>query len=278
MSTINGYAYDEQDASPYDKTVLAGVFDTPEIAKRTLSRLHEAGFHDTWMGIMRAGSEADYGSESTSLGSSKGVIESADTSVGASLARFFGEGGDMSLYDTLVKRGVPSSDALALDHHMHPGGAVITVKVDERYDEASEIIRSASGSGIDSGAQTIDDGTSLTLSEERLTIDKERVAAGEATISKKVVAQTESVDVPVMHEEFFISRRPVTDQRTAGGPIGADQTIRIPLMRDRVVVDKRTYVTEEVEVGKRAVAGTQTVSDTVRHEELVVDKDGSPAL
>jgi uncharacterized protein (TIGR02271 family) len=45
------------------------------------------------------------------------------------------------------------------------------------------------------------------------------------------------------------------------------------LSREEVRVGKQTFVTEEVEVGKKAVGGVESVSDTVRHEELVVEGD-----
>jgi uncharacterized protein (TIGR02271 family) len=118
------------------------------------------------------------------------------------------------------------------------------------------------------------DARTLELREERLSIDKDRVAAGEATIGKRVVSQDASVDVPVMHEELFIQRRPVTSTRPATEPIGESETIRVPLMREQVVVDKRTVVREEVAIGKRSVSETQRVDETVSHEELVVD-DGT---
>ncbi len=47
----------------------------------------------------------------------------------------------------------------------------------------------------------------------------------------------------------------------------------MPLSREEVRVGKQTVVTEEVDIGKRAVGGTEHVSDTVRHEELVVDNE-----
>ena len=101
-----------------------------------------------------------------------------------------------------------------------------------------------------------------------------RVASGAARIRKQVVSEQQSVDVAVSHEELVIERHPVADG-TVGGSIGKDETITVPLSREEVHVGKETYVTEEVEVGKRAVAGTERVSDTVKHEELVVDEDGA---
>jgi uncharacterized protein (TIGR02271 family) len=284
MDTNQRYAYSEDEASPYDRGTVAAIFDTRDQAAYALQDLHDAGFHKTWMGVTTATSA------STASFDAEHEVESAEGGFGASLARFFGEDGRESLYDALTKRGVPSSDALALDNRIHDGGAVVTVEAKDRYDEVFTILRkdrgeiasTASGLGTATSAQAMStaasdespDARTLELREERLSIDKDRVAAGEATIGKRVVSQDASVDVPVMHEELFIQRRPVTSTRPATEPIGESETIRVPLMREQVVVDKRTVVREEVAIGKRSVSETQRVDETVSHEELVVD-DGT---
>lgn len=290
MDTKHGYAYDEHEASPYDRGTVAAIFDSRDEAAYALQDLHDAGFHKTWMGVTSAAAS------SAVAGSAEHEVETAEGGFGASLARFFGEDGRESLYEALTKRGVPDSDALALDNRIHDGGAVITVEAKDRYDEVFQILRQdrgqvaptagglGAGTAATSGAETVaettttgvagnvDDARTLQLREERLSIDKNRVAAGEATIGKRVVSQDASVDVPVSHEELFIQRRPVTSgTQAASGPITESETIRIPLMREQVVVDKRTVVREEVAIGKRSVTGTERVNETVAHEELVVD-------
>ena len=287
MDTKQGYAYDENEASPYDRGTVAAIFDTRDEAAYALQDLHDAGFHKTWMGVTKADPDRAAPDEHQ--------VESAEGGFGASLARFFGEDGRESLYEALTKRGVPDSDALALDNRIHDGGAVITVEAKDRYDEVFRILRNDRGEiaptaaglgtetvaatgagsirdGVTGVADAVDDARTLELREERLSIDKNRVAAGEATIGKRVVSEDASMDVPVMHEELFIQRRPVTSgTQTASGPIAESETIRIPLMREQVVLDKRTVVREEVSFGKRSVAGTERVDETVKHEELVVD-------
>jgi uncharacterized protein (TIGR02271 family) len=280
-TTTQTYAYSEDEASPYDRGTVAAIFDTRDQAAYALKDLHAAGFHKTWMGVTGAPS-ATFDAEHE--------VETAEGGFGAALARFFGEDGRASLYDALTKRGVPSSDALALDNRMHDGGAVITVEAEDRYDDVFAILRkdrgeiasTASGLGTATSADAMATAASdedpaartLELRAERLWIDTDRVAAGEATIGTRVVSQDASVDVPVMHEELFVQRRPVTGTPQAAGPIGESETIRIPLMREHVVVDKRTVVREEVAIGKRSVAATERVDGTVSHEELVVD-DGT---
>ena len=48
----------------------------------------------------------------------------------------------------------------------------------------------------------------------------------------------------------------------------------MPVREERVEVEKRPVVYEEVGLGKRATEETQQVSDTVRREELRMEKEG----
>ncbi|MDQ2858112.1 MAG: YsnF/AvaK domain-containing protein [Candidatus Eremiobacteraeota bacterium] len=123
------------------------------------------------------------------------------------------------------------------------------------------------------GRDKMDETRRLQLREERLSVDKERVSAGEARIGKEVVSEKQSIDVPVFREELYVERRPVSAGTAASSttPIGEGEEIVVPLTREQVDVQKRTVVTEEVAVGKRRVEDTEHVSDTVRREELRVD-------
>jgi len=113
----------------------------------------------------------------------------------------------------------------------------------------------------------------IQLRGEMLRTYKERVQRGEVRLRKEVVSENQQINVPVEREELVIERVPGS-QASATGEIGDDQEIRVPLSEERVRVDKKPVVNEEVRVGKRQVQNTQQVSDTVRHEELRVDKDG----
>ena len=122
------------------------------------------------------------------------------------------------------------------------------------------------------GGKPIDDSTRLQLREERLRIDTERRSLGEATIGKQVVTSTQEVDVPLIREELFIERRPVSASSTAAvGPItGESETISVPLTEEKLVVTKVPVVTEEVVIGKRQVEEIGHVSETTRKEVLDV--------
>ena len=114
----------------------------------------------------------------------------------------------------------------------------------------------------------------LQLRGELLRTHKERVQRGEVRLRKEVVTENQTINVPVTREELVIERTRPTGEARATGEIGTDQEIRVPLSEERVNVEKKPIVNEEVRVGKRQVQDTRNVSDKVRHEELRVDKEG----
>lgn len=116
----------------------------------------------------------------------------------------------------------------------------------------------------------------LQLMEERLRANKERYQAGEVKLGKRITQRTETMQVPVTEERVVIERRPATGQAT-GAEVGKDQTIEVPVMRERVNAEKETVVKEEVGVRKEAVQRTEQVQGTVRNEELEV-KDGQELM
>ena len=116
----------------------------------------------------------------------------------------------------------------------------------------------------------------LQLLEERLSVNKERFMAGAVEIGKHVETRQEQVNVPLQREEVVIERHVVSDARPVEGAVLGDDrdTMRVELEAERANVSKQAYVTEEVEIGKRAVTETQTVTETVSREVLDVNQTG----
>ncbi|SIT76137.1 YsnF/AvaK domain-containing protein [Edaphobacillus lindanitolerans] len=108
----------------------------------------------------------------------------------------------------------------------------------------------------------------LRLHEEKLNVDKERVQSGEVDIDKHVVTDEQTVEVPVSREEVTIERRPVNDEMADGEVFDDGESIHIPVTEERVEVTKRPVVSEEIVVKKEEVQDTETVSETVRREEV----------
>src|SRR6185437_5991097 len=114
----------------------------------------------------------------------------------------------------------------------------------------------------------------IQLREEQLRVNKTRVSCGEVGIHKEVTTERKTVEVPVEKEEVVITRRATPGTARDNAPI-KDQEIRIPVSEERVNVSKDTVVTGEVEVNKRKVTETQTVSEDLKKENVRVDKTGN---
>jgi len=93
-------------------------------------------------------------------------------------------------------------------------------------------------------------------------------------LRKEVVSEQQTINVPVTHEEVYIERRAGSGQ-FSDTPVGEDgETIRVPVSAEQVNVTRQTVQTGEVSVGKRQVQETEQVTDTVRHEEARIERQG----
>ncbi|HYG57076.1 MAG TPA: YsnF/AvaK domain-containing protein [Symbiobacteriaceae bacterium] len=124
-------------------------------------------------------------------------------------------------------------------------------------------------------AEHVEDSATMNLREEELDVSKHSVQTGEVALHKDIVEETQTVDVPVTHEEVVVERRAV-NAAPSDEPIGDEETIRIPVSEERVDVHKNTIVTGEVALHKRAVQETEHVSETVRKERAHVEVEGDP--
>ncbi len=115
----------------------------------------------------------------------------------------------------------------------------------------------------------------LELLEERLTVNKDRIVAGVASIAKHIVTEEKRIDVDLEEEHAHIQRTAV--ERPTDRRIGDDATtsISVELEAERANVQKQTYVTEEVSIGKTTETHTQTILETIQREELSVDEAGN---
>ena len=120
------------------------------------------------------------------------------------------------------------------------------------------------------------------MSEELDVIKTELV--DEAIITKEPVKETKTEQIPIMHEELVIERRPVIDTSPSMAsnnnistgyeneeikPVGTNTHIKIPLKREEVEVTKKSYIKEELVVRKKEVTKTQTVSEEIITERVV---------
>lgn len=129
---------------------------------------------------------------------------------------------------------------------------------------------SASTAGRTTGA---DDEERIRLHEEQLKVDKERVQTGEINVGKRVVEETETVEVPVEREEVYVERHPVNEEVAGTDAFDENDSVHVSLSEEQVNVSKKDVVTEEIVVGKQKVQDTERVDETVRREVADIDED-----
>jgi uncharacterized protein (TIGR02271 family) len=210
--------------------------------------------------------------------------------------------GGGGITDDLVSMGIPQQEANYYNDQFQQGSTIVTVNTRDQQQQAYDILMRDGGTDFNTsqgqtsnyGAySTATDATAATaantlntatttgdqtqnieLRAEQLQPQTRWQQAGEVQLRKNVVAEQQTIDVPVTREEVYIQRQAVSGQ-PSDTPITDDgETIRVPVGEEQVDVNKQTVVTGEVTVGKRQVQETQQYTDTVRREELDVDQQG----
>jgi len=114
----------------------------------------------------------------------------------------------------------------------------------------------------------------MTLAKEELDLRKERMAAGAVDVHKTVETEHVSESVPLMREEVSVERRPITDPTVGTEARFEGDEIRIPVVEEEVVVEKRPVVREELVVRKSQVQENQVVEADLRREHAEVTENG----
>lgn len=263
-----------------DNTDMGATGTTASSADFAGGRHHDGGMWDKIKGAFGAGESDDVRDRSI-------MRDDATNSTGAAYGSDddFAYGEDFPRH--LSSAGLSENESRYFGSRLHEGGCLVTVNT--AGGRAAEAISILERNGADIGSGAVNFGKErqgvatdvagmgerrIQLLGEMLRVHKERVARGEVRIRKEVVSENRTVQVPVTREELVIERTDVSGQAPASGRIGEDKEIRIPLSEEQVRVDKQQVVTGEVRVGKKQVQDTRNVSDTVRHEEVKVDREG----
>jgi uncharacterized protein (TIGR02271 family) len=114
----------------------------------------------------------------------------------------------------------------------------------------------------------------IPLKEEELRVGKRSEEAGGVRIRK--VVRTETVEQPVelKREDVVVERVQGTDRQPTDATFSEDE-VYIPLRRERAEVSKEARSAGEIRAGKQTRSEQETVSGTVRKEDVEVEEDRS---
>lgn len=220
--------------------------------------------------------------------------------------------GGGGITDDLVNMGIPQREADYYNNEFQQGHTVVTVNTRDKQQQAYDLLMRDGGYDFNSSqgqtssyasgtagtmgtaatgataataqtaanttnaptTQTGEQTQNIELRAEQLQPQTRWQQAGEVELRKNVVSEQQTVDVPVTREEVYIQRQPGSGQVSDTPISDQGETIRVPVGEEQVDINKQTVVTGEVTVGKRQVQETEQVTDTVRREELDVDRQG----
>lgn len=138
-------------------------------------------------------------------------------------------------------------------------------------------------------------GATFELREEELIAEKRLVQLGVIRIRRQVVTETRTVEVAVSREELTVERLPL-DRAVAHeaeeapaepmDPALAEwlralqvgETLRLPIVEEEIIIQKRPMVTRELVIDKRMVEEVRQLSETVRREDVRITHSGDPPL
>ena len=160
--------------------------------------------------------------------------------------------------DLATRRGAISDDAISADVDTTYTDTTMTGNVGYTDTERTNV--------------TDQDRIVVPVHEEELVATKRARAAGEVQITKDVVEEARTLEVPVTEERVQVTRRVVDRTGDTDATAFREETIEVPLTTEEVELQKRVRVSEEVEIDREQVQTTQAVQGTVRREVVDVNE------
>jgi len=160
---------------------------------------------------------------------------------------------------------------VAKDQVMTMGAEQLPAEGHEWYGTDTMNTRNTTDRGMTERTGRAGETKSVPIIEEELKAGVREKQGGMARVTKNVVEEQQSIDVPVQHEEVYVTERAVNRAATKEDMAMMDRDIEIPLKQQEVVTQKQAVVTGEVNIRKETTRDTERVTDTVRREEVHVE-------
>jgi len=112
----------------------------------------------------------------------------------------------------------------------------------------------------------------LRLAEEQINVGKRLVESGHTCVRRYVVEKPVDTNITLHEEHVEVIRRAISDPGNVTDTDWSDKTIEVTDTMEEAVVDKTAHVVEEVVIRKQGSDRTQTVHDTVRRQQVLVER------
>jgi uncharacterized protein (TIGR02271 family) len=120
-----------------------------------------------------------------------------------------------------------------------------------------------------------DEAVTIPVVEERLHVDRVQRTTGRVRVSKRVTARVAHVDVPVTRERVHVTRTRIERTVSSVPPVRQEgDTLVIPVVEERVVVEKRLFLREEIRITRRRSTTRASERVRLRSEHVEVEHIG----
>jgi uncharacterized protein (TIGR02271 family) len=120
-------------------------------------------------------------------------------------------------------------------------------------------------------------GETIPVFGENVSVQKKEVVTGKINIKKSVHEEVQTVNTPVMRDEYEIVRVPVqsTVLQVPPEPVRHEgDTMIIPVVREITVVEKRYEVIEERHIRHHKTESISTQQITLKKEQVDINREG----
>ena len=200
---------------------------------------------------------------------------------------------DSTLWQRVFGRSVSDQESTAFRRTLNAGGAVLTLRTpDTEVNRAMRILnmhgsvnlrdratttqtptaQTSAVRPIDAGRVNAAEEEVLRLAEEQIDVGKRQVATGKSRIRRFVTEKPVEQQITLHEEHCEVARRAVTDPKVAQDIDWKDRTLEVTETSEQPVVNKTARIAEEVVIRRRGSDHVETVRDTVRRQQLEVER------
>jgi len=251
------------------------VFDNQGSAGHTMNQQIAVGATVYDAAGEKVGTVRAYDAQGGYLDVEKGWLFPKDVSIPLRAVQSTAADGDVQL--NLYK------DDLQGDQYVSPptGGATTPARYDQGVGAADATTTATTTARDQAQAQAVrgDEEIAVPVREEELAVGKRAREEGRVHLHKDVVAEQQTVNVPLTQERVTVERVPVAGQADVNtADAFQERDIDVPVRGEEAVVGKQVHATEEVRLHKEVATEQQQVSDTVRKERVTIEgtDDGGP--
>ncbi len=185
----------------------------------------------------------------------------------------------LSYYRAEIEQVSSAKREADLPHYPDASGAErVDLRPGERLTETREHPRQdslnvqRSGTDRESGEEFgSEDELRVQRVEEELRAGTRKREAGGVRVRKQVRTDRERLAVPKKRQEVRVERVPVEEGAAVSEPETGEDEIRIPVIEEEIVIEKRPVVKEEIRLRKEVVEEEEVVEEDVRKEEVDID-------